>query len=186
LAVLGAATVLVVGFDAVTYAATGSSLILGRVNQSAAVTTVQNTGRGATLNLVTSSSAYPPITTNAKGLVPNLYAGRAANADKIGGLTLAQVKTAAKGSTGPSVASSLGTDDVAQFVVPAGSQYARQLMCSSGRVAIGAGFDASNSSGAVSVTYSRQNIAIAQNWVLEFFNSSGADQGVYAEVYCIS
>ena len=92
LAVVGAATILVVGFDAVTFAATGSSLLLGRVNQANAVTTVQNTGAGAALNLVTKSTASPPLTTNAKGLVPNLFAGRAANADRVGGLTVAQVR----------------------------------------------------------------------------------------------
>ena len=74
LAVFGAATLLIVGFDAVTFAATGSSLILGHANKAAAVTTVQNTGKGAALNLVTSKSTYPPITTNATGLVKNLNA----------------------------------------------------------------------------------------------------------------
>ena len=92
LAVVGAATVLVVGFDAVTFAATGSSLLLGRVNQAGATTTVQNTGAGAALNLVTKSVASPPFTTNAKGLVPNL---RASTADRLAGLTLAQVRAGA-------------------------------------------------------------------------------------------
>ena len=100
LAVVGAAALLIVGFDSVTYAATGSSLLLGRVNKAAAVTTVQNTGKGSALNLVTKSAATPPFTTNAKGLVKNLYAARAASADKIGGLSLAQVQAAAKGATG--------------------------------------------------------------------------------------
>ena len=92
LAVVGAAAVLVVGFDAVTCAATGSSLLLGRVNQAGAVTTVQNTGPGAALNLVTKSTASPPFTTNARGVVPNLFAGRAVNADRVGGLTVPQVR----------------------------------------------------------------------------------------------
>jgi len=69
LAVFGAATLLVVGYDAVTYAATGSSLMLGHTNKAVAVTTVQNTGKGAALNLLTRSSSYPPFTTNAKGKV---------------------------------------------------------------------------------------------------------------------
>jgi len=100
LAVVGAAALLIVGFDSVTYAATGSSLLQGRVNKSSAVTTVQNTGKGSALNLVTKSASTPPFTTNAKGLVKNLYAARAASADKLGGLTLAQVQAAAKGATG--------------------------------------------------------------------------------------
>ena len=95
LAVVGAATILVVGFDAVTFAATGSSLLLGRVNQAGATTTVQNTGPGAALNLVTKSVTSPPFTTNARGVVPNLYAGRAANAERVGGLTAAQVRAGA-------------------------------------------------------------------------------------------
>ena len=90
---VGAAAVLVVGFDAVTFAATGSSLLLGRVNQASSVTAIQNTGTGAALNLVTKSIASPPFTTNARGQVPNLYASRAANADRLGGLTLSELRT---------------------------------------------------------------------------------------------
>ena len=90
LAVFGAATLLVVGFDAVTYAATGSSLILGHANKTSTVTTVQNTGKGAALSLLTKSPASPPFTTNAKGRVVNL------NADKVDGLTAAQIQTAAR------------------------------------------------------------------------------------------
>jgi hypothetical protein len=44
---VGAATPLVVGLDSITYAATGSSLLLGQVNQSGGVTKVKNTGTGA-------------------------------------------------------------------------------------------------------------------------------------------
>ena len=52
LAVLGAATILVLGFDGVTYAATGSSLILGSLNKASKTTTLQNTGSGPALNAV--------------------------------------------------------------------------------------------------------------------------------------
>ena len=89
LAVFGALVILIVGFDAVTFAATGSSLILGRSNQAVGVTTVQNTAAGPALNLLTKSTASPPFTTNAKGVVPNL---RASTADRLAGLTLAQVR----------------------------------------------------------------------------------------------
>ena len=49
---------------------------------------------------MTKSATTAPLTTNAKGLVKNFYAARAANADKVGGLTVAQITTAAKGATG--------------------------------------------------------------------------------------
>ena len=92
LALFGALVILIVGFDAVTFAATGSSLLLGRLNQAGGVTTIQNTGPGPALNLLTKSSASPPFTTNAKGVVPNL---RASTADRLAGLTLAQVRAGA-------------------------------------------------------------------------------------------
>lgn len=95
LATIGAATVLVVGFDAVTYAATGSSLILGKANTAGATTTISNTGAGAALALKTKSSASAPIVTNGKGLVKNL------NAEKVGGQTAATLiaKSAPKSIT---------------------------------------------------------------------------------------
>ena len=90
--------------DALTFAATGSSLIMGRLNTANATTTIQNTGTGAALRLTTHATTDSPIATNGKGKVTNLYADRAAtadNANKIGGLSVAQVKAAAKGATGP-------------------------------------------------------------------------------------
>jgi hypothetical protein len=106
LAVVGAAALLVVGFDSVTYAATGSSLLLGRVNQAGGVTTVKNTSAGAALSLLTRSSASAPFTTNARGLVTGLYAARAANSDKVGGKTLAQVTASLTQATFHPVATS--------------------------------------------------------------------------------
>lgn len=94
LAVVGAATLLVVGYDGVTYAATGSSLILGHTNRAGAATTLQNTGTGAALSLVTSRTSYPPFTTNARGLVTNL------NAQYLGGRTLSQVESRATAVNG--------------------------------------------------------------------------------------
>jgi DNA-binding beta-propeller fold protein YncE len=113
LAVIGATLLLVAASDALTYAATGSSLILGKINYANATTTVQNSGAGAAIKLVTKSPTSPAIITNAKGKVLNLYADRAASADvavkatsatsatnatnatnsgKLGGKTLAQVQ----------------------------------------------------------------------------------------------
>lgn len=98
LAVVGAASLLIMGFDTLTYASTGSSLLLGRSNTANRTTTITNTGSGAALRLVTSTTAAAPFTTNARGRVPNLYAdksGKADNAAKLAGLTVTQVKTAA-------------------------------------------------------------------------------------------
>lgn len=93
LAVVGAAALVVVGFDGLTYAATGSSLIMGAVNTASTTTAIRNTGTGPALRLVTSSSTEAPFTTNGTGLVSNLYAARAANADKVAGRTMQQIKS---------------------------------------------------------------------------------------------
>jgi hypothetical protein len=103
LAVVGAVVLLFAATDAATYAATGSSLVLGRINQANATTTIRNTGTTPVLKLLTKSTATAPMVVNGKGKVTNLYADRAATADnstKLAGLTVAQIKTAAKGSTG--------------------------------------------------------------------------------------
>jgi hypothetical protein len=103
LAVVGAGVVLFAASDAVTYAATGSSLIMGRINQATSATTIQNTSTGSALRLITASTLTPPMVVNGKGKVVNLYADRAATADnatKLGGLSVAQIKTAAKGAPG--------------------------------------------------------------------------------------
>jgi hypothetical protein len=98
LAVIGAGVLLFAASDAITYAATGSSLVLGVINHATSLTTIQNTGPGSALRLVTSSGATPPLVVNGKGKVANLYSDRAATADnatKLGGLTPAQVESAA-------------------------------------------------------------------------------------------
>ncbi len=123
LAVVGAAAILVVGFDAVTYAATGSSLLLGRANVATKVTAISNTGAGAVLNLHTSTSAYPPLVTNGRGLVGNLYAARAASADKLGTLTAsALIAQSAPGSiVYTDTADRPGNIDYAAISVPTGN-----------------------------------------------------------------
>jgi hypothetical protein len=103
LAVVGAGVLLFAASDAITYAATGSSLVLGKINAASATTTIQNTGTTPALRLVTKSTATAPMVVNGKGKVVNLYADRAATADnasKVGGLTVAQIETAAKGAPG--------------------------------------------------------------------------------------
>ncbi len=85
LAVFGAAALLVLGFDTITLAATGQSLLLGRINTAGATTTVSNTGASPVLNLLSGSTSAAPFTTNARGRVFNL------NADKIDGLDSTQV-----------------------------------------------------------------------------------------------
>ena len=100
LAVVGAAALMFMATDAVTYAATGSSLVLGRLNQANATTTIQNTGSTPALKLVTKSAATAPLVVNGKGKVTNLYADRAATADnarKLGGRTPGQIVAAATG-----------------------------------------------------------------------------------------
>jgi hypothetical protein len=72
MAVLGSSVVLVVGFDYVTYAATGSSLLLGLHNTEGTPTYITNTGAGSPLALIARSTIYAPFATNAKGMVTNL------------------------------------------------------------------------------------------------------------------
>ena len=91
LAVLGSSVVLVIGFDYVTYAATGSSLLLGKSNNAGATTTIGNSGLGPVLSLqvpTSKAATTAPIKTNAKGLVANF------NSQYLGGKTAAQLLTA--------------------------------------------------------------------------------------------
>jgi hypothetical protein len=112
LAVIGAGVLLFAATDAATFAATGSSLVLGKINQANTVTTIQNTGTGNALRLLTKSTATAPLVVNGKGKVVNLYADRAATADnssKLGGETIAQVRTGINAVT-------VGGKTVAQIV----------------------------------------------------------------------
>jgi len=119
LATVGAATMLVVGFDYVTYAATGQSLLLGRSNSANRTTSVTNTGSGPALSLVTRSSATAPFATNAKGKVVNL------NADRVDGLTATQILTASQTTTATvftdSAAKRTGNVSYQLGALPAGS-----------------------------------------------------------------
>jgi hypothetical protein len=117
LAVVGAASLLVVGFDAATYAATGSSLLLGKANSASTTTTISNTGKGAVLNLHTKTTATAPIVTNGKGLVANL------NSSYVGGYSAAGlIAKAAPGSYVYSDSANRSTSMAyADFSLPAGT-----------------------------------------------------------------
>jgi len=100
-AVVTSAALLVAGFDLATYAATGDSLLLGKLNKSGTTTTVNNLGRGPVLNLI-GGKPYPPLQVNSKKKVANF------NADLVDGFDstalepgLTRILMAAKGSTPP-------------------------------------------------------------------------------------
>lgn len=84
------AAAFLVTIDAASYAATGSGLVLGRINTSSAPTTVTNDGAGPALRLMTSSTTWAPFTTNATGKVLNLHA------DKLDGMDAATIVSAAR------------------------------------------------------------------------------------------
>jgi hypothetical protein len=76
---LGVAAVLVVGFDYVTYAATGSSLLLGKVNRAGDTTTLVNNHSGPALKLV-ARRGQPALAVSNKAKVAML------NADTVDGM----------------------------------------------------------------------------------------------------
>ncbi len=132
LAVVGAAALLLVGFDGLTYAATGSSLVLGKVNRANATTIVKNTGSGAVMRLRASNPSAAPFTTNAKGQVKTLYAASAANAEKLEGQTSSQlVSTARQG-----LFSQVINRDALQNL-NAGDDVTLDSYCQTGEVAVG-------------------------------------------------
>ena len=101
-ALLAGCALVVVGTDAITYAGTGDSLILGKINKAFTTTTVNNQGRGPVLNLI-GGRTYPPLKVNSKKKVANL------NADTVDGLDskvlepgVFRAVIAARGSTPPS------------------------------------------------------------------------------------
>ena len=104
-----------VGISAVGYATTGGGVLLGKTNKADRVTAIRNTGAGAAMRLNTASSATPPFTTNAQGLVSNLYADRAATADTLSGQTLGKVLTAAAPKTTTYVDTANHTSDAVVY-----------------------------------------------------------------------
>jgi len=126
LAVIGAASVLVVGFDAVTYAANGNSLLLGRLNTASSTTIVKNTNTtgGAALDLRVSNPAAPPLVVNSAVKVPKLYAARAASADKASKVVASAVTQVAATAT----------------AAPGGGAAGATATCPAGSVVTGGGF----------------------------------------------
>jgi hypothetical protein len=80
LAVLGAATILVLAANTVALATTGKALIAGKINKSAKMTAIVRTTPGTGLQVKTKSAANSPFAVNGKGKVANL------NVDKVDGL----------------------------------------------------------------------------------------------------
>lgn len=77
LAVLGAATILVLAANTIAVAATGQSFLLGKSNSANNITALTRTTSGSALKLQTATSTNPPLTVNGGGKVTNL------NADKV-------------------------------------------------------------------------------------------------------
>jgi hypothetical protein len=74
LIVAAAVAALVLGSDYVSYAATGKSLLLGKLNRSPKATALARTKAGPVLDLRTKSGSDAPLRTNGTGLVQNLDA----------------------------------------------------------------------------------------------------------------
>jgi hypothetical protein len=86
LAAVGIAGLLVVGAEAVAYAATGNPLILGHSNRAHASTTVRNTGSGPVLKL-RASAGQPALAVNTNTKITNL------NADLVDGQSASQLRS---------------------------------------------------------------------------------------------
>lgn len=128
LAAVGAAALLIVGFDGVTYAATGNSLLLGKWNMAGATTVVSNTGSGAALDLRVSSPGTPPLTVNSSAVVPQLHA---TNSDRLAGAGAASYqRKCAQGSVLARATVTYQTDD-AWHANPGGG-----YVCSGGSVEV--------------------------------------------------
>src|SRR6478735_4681583 len=106
LAVVGATAILVVGVNAVAYAATGKSLLLGKTNKASKTTTLQNTKSGPAPSLKTKSSSSAPLKVNGKGKVVNL------NADKVDGLDCTAINSPATSALAKANAAATAAADV--------------------------------------------------------------------------
>lgn len=86
LAVLGAATILVLAGNTIAMAATGKAFILGKTNYANKATTVKRTTNGQALKVLTKRSVDAPLVVNGRGKVGNL------NADMVDGIDSTALK----------------------------------------------------------------------------------------------
>ena len=201
LAVTGAAAVLVVGFDSLTYAATEGSMILGQLNSANHTTSVTSTGSGPALSVAKGAGAgaalsitvpaakaatSPPLSTNARGKVANLYAARAGTADnasKLGGKTLAEIQNGAKGS------SSIETVSV-EVTAYAGASTYQYAWCPTDKVATGGGYIVNYPADVIVASYPSNNgdpgVHPPTNWRVGVSNSAGVNHQFGIYVVCMS
>lgn len=115
LAVLGAATVLVLAGNTVALAATGQNFLLGKGNSANAQTTLARTTSGPVLSLKNTSSTGTPLVVNGKGKVSNL------NADSVDGFDSAAMRNKVYVFTREISPGSADTSYQLQLPVPTGT-----------------------------------------------------------------
>ena len=201
LAVVGATALLVAGFDTLTYATTGGSLILGAVNQANQTTRMQSAVNGSTLMVQKSggigaplgltvptnrAATTPPLATNARGRVANLYAERAASADnaaKLGGLTASQLKAASRVRASIKIVTRSTSIDKDTVVALAAS-------CPAGMVVTGGGYTDDSISdfvyGSYPSTAGNPGDVLPVMWIVKFYNPTTATHEVSTYATCVS
>ncbi len=201
LAITGTMVVMVAGFDGLTYATTGRSMLLGSLNSAnhtteltglgsgPALAVTKATGSGAALTITvppSQAATSPPLSTNAHGKVANLYAARAGTADSattLGGKTLAQIQNGAKAS------SSVETITVSVTAYAGATTY-QYAWCPAGKVATGGGYSDSYSGDVLRASYPSNNgdpgVHPSTNWRVGIDNSTGADHQFSVYVVCLS
>ncbi len=108
------AFLLVVAADYTSFAATGQSLLLGKLNSTNRITTVHRTTAGAAMKVVTKSNANPPFVVNGHGKVAHL------NADLLDGKNASQIAPRALQYVIPGFTGA-GTSFSIDLAVPAGT-----------------------------------------------------------------
>jgi hypothetical protein len=98
-AAVGIVAVTLVGSDAMTYAGTGDSLILGKLNKSAKTTHVTNTGKGPALSLH-AKGKRPALAVDSNAKIVRLNADRVDGKDAAALQNNVRVYTAGQGTAG--------------------------------------------------------------------------------------
>ena len=127
-AVLG----LVLTFDVATYAATGDSLVLGKVNKSKKTTVIKSTGKGPALSLKSKPGAAPLAVSNGNKVL-NL------NADSVDGIDGAALSNDTRRYTFPAGGPHFNT---AKFTIPQVAPGTYLVTLRASLDALGAGNDA--------------------------------------------